>query len=70
MDMKPVDSASISAIGYDADSKELHVHFVNGGEYKYFDVSPEKHAALMSTKSHGKHFMSTIRRSHKCERLD
>lgn len=68
MDMVPVTSSNIEAIGYDAPAKELHVHFKGGGKYKYLDVSPAKHAAFMKTASHGKHFAAKIRNAHKFEK--
>lgn len=69
-EMTPVESEAIAAIGYNAPDRTLHVHFRNGGKYKYFDVSPHKHKALMATKSHGKHFMQHIRHSHHFERYE
>jgi hypothetical protein len=40
-DMIYVDSSNIEAIGYDADSQELHVQFLSGGYYVYHDVPPD-----------------------------
>jgi hypothetical protein len=33
-----VDSSNIEAIGYDDDALELHVQFLSGGYYVYYDV--------------------------------
>jgi len=64
MDMQPVKSSALAAVGYDAATKELHVEYRNGGKYKYAGVSPEQHKALMASDSHGKHFAQHIRAKH------
>lgn len=63
-DMKPVKSEAIEAVGYNAASRTLHVHFRNGRKYLFKDVSPQKHEALMKSESKGRHFMAHIRHSH------
>lgn len=68
MKMEPVDSEAISSIGYDEAAKELYVFFRNGSKVKYFEVSPEKHKALMDAESKGKHFAKHIRPAHKFAR--
>jgi hypothetical protein len=65
--MKPVESEAIKAVGYNAADRTLHVEFGNGRKYRYSDVSPQKHAALMAAESKGKHFMQHIRHSHQYE---
>ncbi len=57
----PVNSSMISAVGYDAASKTMHVRFPNGSHYAYEGVSPEQHAALVGAKSIGKHFGQNVR---------
>lgn len=61
MKLKPVTSSSISAIGYDPESRTLHVEFQSGRAYHYKGVSPEEHDALMNAKSIGAHFSKFIR---------
>lgn len=58
--MVPVKSSRMRAIGYDPDSRELHVRF-REDTYIYPNVSAGQHAALMSAESHGKHFHKHIR---------
>lgn len=65
VEMKPVKSSNISAIGFDAENKALHVSFRNGTSYIYHDVDAEKHAALMKADSVGSHFHAHIRNGHK-----
>lgn len=40
MQRTPVDSSTMAAVGYDADSETLEIEFVNGHLYQYFDVPP------------------------------
>lgn len=61
MDMRPVNSSMIAAIGYDVDSQTLSVEFSKGGTYEYADVPPEEYDALMNAESVGKYFLSHIK---------
>jgi hypothetical protein len=61
MSMTPVSSSSIQAVGYDEDSRTLHVRFNSGHTYSYSNVDPEEHRALVSAKSIGAHFSKHIR---------
>lgn len=63
--MKPVESSNIAAVGFDPETKTLHVAFSNGTVYRYHDVDAEKHAKLMSADSVGKHFNAHIKGAHK-----
>ena len=59
--MKSVKSSNIDAIGYDVDTKTLHVAFKNGTRYTYGDVDADKHAALMKADTIGGHFNAHIK---------
>lgn len=61
MDLTPVTSSSIDAVGYDEDSRTLHVRFQSGHTYSYSNVDPEEHRALVAAKSVGAHFTKHIR---------
>lgn len=61
VEMKPVKSSNIRAIGFDPETKTLHVAFLNGTQYTYEGVDAEKHAALMSADSVGSHFNAHIK---------
>jgi prephenate dehydrogenase len=67
VEMVPVSSSNIKSIGYNAPDRTLYIEFLSGKKWKYADVSPQKHAALMATSSHGKHFVHHIRHSHTAE---
>ncbi len=62
MDLKPVKSSNIAAVGYDPDDQTLHVKFKESGAvYTYADVPADDHEALMGADSIGKHFHANIR---------
>lgn len=69
MQMKPVSSSAISAIGYDPDSKTLRVQMTGtprapGKAYDYPGVPPDEAHAFINSPvegSHGKHLASHIR---------
>ena len=62
MKRQPVQSSSISSVGYDAAARELHVEFASSGHvYVYPDVDPEAHEALLGAASIGVHFGKHIR---------
>ena len=48
-----VDSSNVEAIGYDGDAQELHVQFVSGGSYIYYEVPRDVFYAFMSAASKG-----------------
>jgi hypothetical protein len=59
-----VESKLLKSIGYDADKKELHVEFGNGGIYTYHGVEPAVHADMMAAKSLGGHFLKHVKNAH------
>ncbi len=61
VEMKPVKSSNIAAIGYDAPSKTMHVQFSSGASYAYDGVEPDIHAAFAGADSVGSHFAKHIR---------
>lgn len=63
VDMKPVDSSNVAAVGYEPGEKGegvLHIQFKNGGRYRYQGVSPTHHEDLIGAKSVGSHFYNHI----------
>lgn len=65
MDLKPVDSSNIEAVGYDPANKTMAVRFKGGNVYHYHDVEQDAHAALIGAKSIGNHFHTNIKNSYK-----
>lgn len=58
IELKPVDSSQVKAVGYDPETKTLAVTFTRGvgAIYHYPDVSSETHAAFISSDSIGSFF--------------
>ena len=59
--MQPVESSNLTAIGYDAERKILAVKFKNGTVYNYSDVPEKTFEELRSSESIGKFFHSRIK---------
>lgn len=66
--MQKVESAAITAIGYDEPSRTLHIEFKGGGRYTYHGVPPEAHAALMAADSKGGHINAHIKGTYKFQK--
>ncbi|MHC4797460.1 MAG: KTSC domain-containing protein [Planctomycetota bacterium] len=54
MDLTPVTSSNIQAIGYEAEDEILQVVFLNGSTYEYYNVPEEVYQAFMTAPSKGK----------------
>lgn len=63
IELKPVDSSQVRAIGYDPATQTLACSFVHGAGaiYHYAGVSPETHAAFIAAESIGKFFGQHIK---------
>lgn len=64
MKMTPVQSSSVSAVGYNEEAQELHVDFHGTGQYVYQNVPPEKYKAMMQAGSIGGHLHQHIKGVH------
>jgi hypothetical protein len=64
IELTPVSSSNVAAIGFDPETKQLHVRYKSGGTYVYHDVPAEKHEALMKAESKGKHLAEHIKGKH------
>ena len=53
MERTPVQSSSVSSVGYDQDSSTLEVEFLNGSVYQYFGVPESIFDGLMNAPSKG-----------------
>ena len=56
-----VTSTNIAMIGYDPDTQELRVHFNDGAEYAYEDVSAATFQKFRESDSKGKYFHQHIK---------
>lgn len=61
IEMQPVKSAQLAAVGYDADTKTLAVEFARGGLYHYADVPPSVFGAMLAASSVGSYFAANVR---------
>lgn len=61
MNLTPVQSSQIAAIGHDAAANHLFVQFRRGDTYRYENVTVDAHAELMRSESVGKHFNAHLR---------
>ncbi len=64
MDMIPVSSQNLAAVGYNADSKTLFIKFHKGGTYAYDNVPESVYRGLMSASSKGKYHKAYIKNSY------
>ena len=59
--MRPVDSTSVAAVGYDEDRHELWVQFVGGETYVYSMVPASLYRELLAAESMGRFVNARIR---------
>ena len=55
MEMIPVNSSNILAIGYDSDSATLTISFKGGDKYEYYDVPQHEFDCFLAAESKGKY---------------
>ena len=60
MDMFPVKSSNIDAVGYDGAEAKLRLKFKNGRSYEYYPVPKEVLQGLMNAHSKGKYAHENI----------
>lgn len=61
MQMLPVTSSTVAAIGYDPAAKQMAVQFKSGGTYVYHSVPQEEYEALMASQSKGQYVHKNIK---------
>ena len=69
MEMIPVSSSNLAAIGYDPNSAVLCIEFKDGSAYEYFDVPQHEYDGLMSADSHGKYANQNIYKSYRQNKI-
>jgi len=60
MELKPVESDMLDAVGYDAKSRVLEVIFSKGGRYRYKEVPAFEYDGLMNAESIGQYMHKRI----------
>ena len=63
IELCPVESSALVAVGYDPAQMTLYVEFHQGMVYAYSCVPPEVHTALLRADSLGGYLEGTIKRS-------
>lgn len=70
MEMQPVKSSNVKAVGYDEENKTLQVEFRSGGIYQYPGVQPEMYADLLAAESVGRFVSKVVRAGRKGLRIE
>jgi hypothetical protein len=65
----PIDSKTLAFVSYDLGQRVLDLEFRRGAVYRYFDVPPSIHDALLAADSKGRFFNRHIRNHFRCQRL-
>lgn len=61
MKLVAVESSNIRGIGYDPQTKEMHVEFSGGKRYAHYGVEPIDHARFVAAESKGGHYAKVFR---------
>jgi KTSC domain len=61
MEMVPVTSTQIAAVGYDADTKKMRIEFNNGSLYEYSNVTQEIFDGIVNAASPGGAFTASVK---------
>ncbi len=69
MEMIPVNSSNILAIGYDPDSATLTIAFKGGSEYEYYDVPQHEFDNFLAADSKGKYGHQNIYKKYSQQKI-
>ncbi len=69
MEMTPVNSSNILAIGYDPDSATLTIAFKGGSEYEYYDVPQHEFDNFLAADSKGKYGHQNIYKKYRQQKI-
>jgi hypothetical protein len=61
-------STAIEHMGYDEGARELHITFVDGGAYTYYQVPEHVYTAFRAASSKGRYFNLWIKDRYDCRR--
>lgn len=74
VEMKKVNSSTISMVGFDLGKKDdtcnLFVMFKNGKKYVYVEVLKEHYNNMMASESLGKYFSEHIKNKYECCKVE
>ena len=60
MELVPVESSMIKAVGYDLTSQELEIEFTSGRVYRYTGVPVEVYEGLLAAESKGQYMHAYV----------
>lgn len=69
MQLTPVSSSDIRAIGYDQNSATLFVEFHSGDTYQYLNVPKHLHSAFMDAVSKGQFLHQYIKYQYRYQKI-
>ena len=70
VEMKPVNSSNVYAVGYDTENQIVHVQFLNGSEYIYKGVSQHEFEGLLNAPSVGSYLHRNYKNIYPYERIN
>jgi len=62
MEMIPVSSSNLAAVGYDENTATLRIEFLKGGASDYYDVPSTVYEGLVEAGSKGQYFDQFIKK--------
>lgn len=69
MDMKPVASSNIQAVGYDESTETMRLQFANGSVYEYHNIPSIVYNDFMQASSLGAYLNRNIRNNYPYEKI-
>ena len=69
-EMTPVSSSNISKIGYDEETQEVYVRFLNNSLYVYKGVPPFEYDGLLNAPSIGSYLQRNFKNVYLYERVE
>ncbi len=66
MNLVPVSSSNLKAVGYELSTKTMQAAFLNGEVYEYIGVPAFVYIALMAARSHNTYFETYIKNRYCC----
>jgi hypothetical protein len=61
VELVPVQSTNLSAIGYEPDTMLMQIQFKNGSLYAYQNVEPDTYQTLVTSPDPGRYFAEIIK---------
>jgi len=69
MEMQPVESSNLAAVGYDLSQAIMRIEFKNGRLYEYYDVPQYIYDELLAAESKGSYAAKNIYKNYTQQRI-